>query len=196
MFRKAKNFFYVLFSNMPECGLRSGSELENCPNCGAKKVLIIDQSVASDVLYDGIDSVIDITEKPSVYIKILISLVILFGGIFFLPDFLRKSEMFWMLYSISNVFTVIKEIDARFVKLHGIYSLSKILLFVYFGAVIGNIIEYSGKNSHYFFSYYFNPVFLCSQLRDGNKSIFFGAVAGAGVFFFLDYLKNFFNESS
>ncbi|MGE5811322.1 MAG: hypothetical protein ACM339_07460 [Ignavibacteria bacterium] len=50
---------------MPECGLRSGSELENCPNCGAKKVLIIDQSVASDVLYDGIDSVIDITEKPS-----------------------------------------------------------------------------------------------------------------------------------
>ncbi|HVO76093.1 MAG TPA: hypothetical protein VMT35_18860 [Ignavibacteriaceae bacterium] len=179
----------------PECGLHSGSGDETCPGCGAKKALNIEKSEPSEVVYDKIDSEFRLFEKPSLYIKILISLIILLGGIFFLPDFLRNSEMFWILYSVSNVFTVIKAVDAHFAKLHGIYPLSKIFLCVYIGAGIGNVIEYSGKNSHFFFSYYFNPAFLYSQLRDGNKSIFFGAAAGAGFYFLIDYLKNVLNES-
>ena len=103
--------------------------------------------------------------------------------------------MFWMLYAVGNVFAVIKEIDARFVNLHGIYSLSKALLYIYFGAGIGNVIAYTGRNAGFNFSYYFNPVFLYSQLIYGNALIFFGAAAGAGFSFFIDYLYDSLNNS-
>jgi hypothetical protein len=163
----------------PECGFRSGMNKEICPGCGARKSLNIDESGASAVLYHEVDSSINFIDNPSLYVKILVSLIILFAGIFFLPDFLRNSEAFWIAYTITNVFTVIKAADKHF-KLHGLYFYSLILLVIYLGAGIGNLIAYTGRNTGFKITHYFNPNFLYNQLVYGNPLIIVGAVAGAG----------------
>ncbi len=172
----------------PECGFRSGTNQDICPNCGTKKQMSIDESNASEIIYDEIDSRIDFIENPSLYVKILISLIILFGGIFFMPDFLAKSETFWMIYAAANVFTVIKAADHQFENLNGVYFFSKLLLCIYLGAGIGNIIAHTGIRN-FPISYYFNPEFLYLQLISKNILMIVGAVAGAGFFLFASYFK-------
>jgi len=122
--RKLKQYFMPYSHICPECGFHSTNNEEICPSCGARKSLNIDESGASDVLYNDVDSRINFTENPSLYVKIIVSVIILFAGIFFLPDFLRNSETFWVAYTITNVFTVIKAADKYFKKLHGLYFYS------------------------------------------------------------------------
>ena len=167
----------------PECGFKSGAEEETCPGCGARKGTNLDQTGASDMICNEIDSKIDFIERPSFYVKIIISIAVLFGGIFLLPEFIARTETFWMIYITSNVFTIIKKADKRVRRLHGIYYSSLALLSMYTGAGIGNLISHAGRTSGIYFSYFFNHEFISSQAASGNSFIYIGAAAGLGFFF-------------
>jgi hypothetical protein len=178
----------------PECGFKSETDQDVCPSCGTKKEMSIDGSTASDIIYNEIDSKIGFIEKPSIYAKIIMSLMILFAGIFLLPDFLAKSETFWLIYVTSNIFTIIKTADKHFHSLHGIYYSSLILLCIYVGAGVGNVISHAGKTASIPFNYYFNPSFITAQLGSGNSFIVIGAASGAAFFFFFRFILGILKE--
>jgi hypothetical protein len=93
-----------------------------------------------------------------------------------------------MLYIGSNIFTVIKTADKLIPRLHGIYYASSILLFIYAGSGLGNLISNAGKNAYIPFSYFFNPGFLSNQLFSGNPFIIIGGSAGLLFFFLVRFL--------
>jgi uncharacterized protein (DUF983 family) len=178
----------------PACGFHSDAGQANCPKCGAEKMVELDESSASDLISEDIDSHITGIEHSSVYIKIFISGVILLAGIFLLPDFIRKSEFFWMLYVISTIFTVIKAIDEHFLRLQGIYFLARILLWAYIGAGMGNVISFTGRHTVFSFSYFFNPEFLYEQFLSKNGLAISGFFAGIICFFLIRYFSKMLKE--
>lgn len=173
----------------PNCGAGSEIGQSHCPVCGAEKELTLDGSSAEDLIYNEIDSQIPGIENPSVYIKIIISLVILLAGIFLLPDFIRNSELFWMIYIVSTIFTVIKAVDKYFSRLRGIYFIARILLWSYVGAGFANLISFTGTGLNYPFSYYFNPEFIFDQINGKNPLVLVGAFSTIVIFFLFRYYR-------
>jgi hypothetical protein len=117
--------------------------------------------------------------------------VILLITIFLIPDFIGNSEFFWMVVGIFSVYGLIKEVAKNYSRFRIVYKTSKILLFAFFGAGIGNLISHTGRQVNFRFSYYFNLEFLYKQFSIGNSMIILGAVAGIG---FMLITNSFYDE--
>jgi hypothetical protein len=85
---------------------------------------------------------------------------------------------------------LIKEVAKSYPQFRILYKTSKLLLFAFFGAGLGNLISHAGRLVYYKFSYYFNLEFLYDQFSIGNSMIVLGAVAGIGFML----LMNRFND--
>jgi len=121
-----------------------------------------------------------------------ISILVFLAGFFLLPDFIKNSETFWLFYIVSVIYGFIKQIDKSIEKIHGIFTVSKIILWGYMGAGAGNLISNTGKILHIPFSYHFNPCFIYKQFSSGNPLILLGFVTGILTYIIITkYLKNY-----
>lgn len=170
-----------MYTNIcPNCGEKSERELKDCPSCGFAKAEIVNRISIIQSINDALVDKLNFLDYPQLYVTIIFRLVFILVTIFLIPDFIGNSEFFWMLIWIFSVYGLIKEIAKTYRKFIPVYKISKVILFAYFGAGIGNLISHAGRLVYYRFSYYFNIEFLYEQLSIGNSMIILGAVAGVG----------------
>ena len=174
----------------PNCGEKSDRDIQYCPVCGAEKSEPVTKGSIFKDLNVALVEKLSFLDYPQLYVTVITRLVIMLFVIFVIPDFISKSEFFWMVIGIFSVYGLIKEIAKTHRKLIPVYKISKILLFAYFGAGIGNIIAHAGRMVYFRFSYYFNLEFLYDQLSIGNSMIIIGSLAGIGFML----LMNRFND--
>ncbi len=129
-------------------------------------------------------------DNPQLYVTIIFRLVFILITIFLIPDFISNSEFFWMVIWIFSVYGLIKEIAKSYHKFIIVYKISKLFLFAYFGAGLGNLISHAGRLVYYRFSYYFNIKFLYDQILIGNSMIFLGAIFGLMVMLITNQFRN------
>lgn len=175
----------------PKCGEKSESEVRDCPKCGFTKAEIVNKVGVFQSINDSLVDKLSFLDYPQLYVTIIFRLIILLITIFLIPDFIGNSEFFWMVIWIFSVYDLIKEVSKTYSKFIIVYKISKVLLFAYFGAGLGNLISHAGRLVYYKFSYYFNLRFLYNQLSIGNSMIILGAIAGIG---FLFLTNQFYNE--
>lgn len=164
----------------PNCGVKSESELKDCPSCGFAKAEIVNKVGIFQSINDSLVDKLSYLDYPQLYITIFTRVVILLITIFVIPDFISNSEFFWMVVGIFSVYGLIKEVAKNYSRFRNFYKAAKLLLYAYFGAGFGNLISHAGQMIYYRFSYYFNLNFMYDQLSIGNSMIVFGAVAGIG----------------
>ena len=165
----------------PNCGEKSQHNLKDCPSCGFEKTEIVNKNSITKSINDSLVGKLNFLDYPQLYITIFTRASIILFTIFVIPDFISSSEFFWMVIGIFSVYGLIKEVAKSYTRFRVVYKTSKLLLFAFFGAGIGNIISHAGKLVYYRFSYYFNLGFLYDQLSLGNSMIILGAVAGIGI---------------
>ncbi|HCY76620.1 MAG TPA: hypothetical protein DHV28_11940 [Ignavibacteriales bacterium] len=170
----------------PNCGEKSEGNLKDCPSCGFTKAEIVNKVGIFQSINDLLVDKLSFLDYPQLYIIIITRAVIILFIIFIIPDFINKSEFFWMVIGIFSVYGLIKEIAKFYTKFRIVYKISKILLFAFFGAGIGNLISHAGKLVYFRFSYYFNLEFLYEQFSTGNSMIILGAIAGIGFMFLIN----------
>lgn len=181
-----------MYTNIcPSCGKKSEQELKDCPYCGFAKAEIVNKVGILQSINNSLVDKLSFLDYPQLYVTIIFRLVILLITIFLIPDFISSSEFFWMVIGIFSVYGLIKEVAKTYSKIIIVYKISKVLLFAYFGAGLGNLISHAGKLVYYRFSYYFNIEFLYNQLSIGNSMILLGAAAGIG---FMIITNSFYNE--
>ncbi|MBK7632053.1 MAG: hypothetical protein IPJ23_15355 [Ignavibacteriales bacterium] len=164
----------------PNCGEKSAHDLKDCPSCGFAKAEIVNRVGIMQSLNATLVDKLSFLDYPQLYIIIVTRAFIILFTIFVIPDFINKSEFFWMAIGIFSVYGLIKEVAQTYSQFIVVYKVAKILLFAYFGSGIGNVISHAGRMVYYRFSYYFNVQFLYDQLSIGNTMILLGAVAGVG----------------
>ncbi len=164
----------------PNCGEKSAHDLKDCPNCGFAKTEIVNRVGIMQSLNATLVDKLGFLDYPQLYITIVSRTIIILFIIFIIPDFISNSEFFWMVIGIFSVYGLIKEVAKSYTKFRFIYKTSKLLLFAYFGAGIGNLISHTGRMVYYRFSYYFNLKFLYEQISIGNSMLIIGACAGIG----------------
>jgi len=164
----------------PNCGEKSEHELKDCPSCGFEKAEIVNKNSLSKSINDSLVDKLSFLDYPQLYITIFTRALILLVAIFVIPDFISNSEFFWMVVGIFSVYGLIKEVAKAYPKFRLVYKTTKLLLFAFFGAGIGNLISHAGKLVYYKFSYYFNLNFMYDQIELGNSMIILGAVLGIG----------------
>jgi len=181
------------FSNVcPNCGEKSDEKEKYCFACGSEKIEINAETGITESIFNDLDSKVTSIENPQIYLRIIISLIVFLSGYFLLPEFIKNSETFWLIYIISVIYGLIKQIDSSFKTFRGIFAVSKFLLWGYLGAGVGNLISNTGKISHIPFSYHFNPNFIYSQFTGGNMLVFLGFIAGILTYkLTTNYLKNY-----
>ena len=155
-------------------------DLKDCPNCGFAKTEIVNKVGIIQSINATLVDKLSFLDYPQLYITIVSRTIIILFIIFVIPDFISNSEFFWMVIGIFSVYGLIKEVAKSYTKFRFIYKTSKLLLFAYFGAGIGNLISHTGRMVYYRFSYYFNLNFLYDQLLVGNSMLIIGACAGIG----------------
>jgi hypothetical protein len=165
----------------PNCGEKSSRNLRECPNCGFVKAEIVNKSTIFEDINNKLVDKLSFLDYPQLYITVIIRGLLLLITIFAIPDFIRDSELFWMVIGIFSVYGLIKEIAKTYYGFRIVYKTAKLLLFAYFGAGIANLISHTGRLVYYKISYYFNLPFLYHQLSIGNSMIILGAGAGVGV---------------
>lgn len=170
----------------PNCGKKSDSELKVCPDCGFTKAEIVNKVGIFQSINDLLVDKLSFLDYPQLYIIIITRAVIILFIIFIIPDFINNSEFFWMVIGIFSVYGLIKEIAKFYIKFRIVYKITKILLFAFFGAGIGNLISHAGRMVYFRFSYYFNLEFLYEQFSIGNSMIILGAIAGIGIMFLIN----------
>lgn len=174
----------------PNCGEKSDRDIQHCPVCGAVK----SEPVTRGSIFKDINEVLveklSFLDYPQLYITVITRLVIMLFVIFVIPEFISKSEFFWMVVGIFSVYGLIKEIAKTHRKLIPVYKVCKILLFAYFGAGIGNIIAHAGRMVYYRFSYYFNIEFILNQISLGNGLIYVGAFCGIIAMILFNQFQN------
>lgn len=170
----------------PNCGKKSDSELKDCPDCGFTKAEIVNKVGIFQSINDLLVDKLSFLDYPQLYIIIITRAVIILFIIFIIPDFINNSEFFWMVIGIFSVYGLIKEIAKFYIKFRIVYKITKILLFAFFGAGIGNLISHAGRMVYFRFSYYFNLEFLYEQFSIGNSMIILGAIAGIGIMFLIN----------
>lgn len=181
-----------MYTNIcPNCGEKSEHELKDCPSCGFAKAEVVNKVGIFQSINDSLVDKLKFLDYPQLYVTIIFRLVILIITIFLIPDFIGNSEFFWMVIGIFSVYGLIKEVAKTYSKIIFVYKISKVLLFAYFGAGVGNLISHSGRLVYYRFSYYFNLEFLYNQFSIGNSMILLGAAAGIG---FMIITNSFYNE--
>lgn len=166
----------------PNCGKKSEQEVQYCPVCGAAKLEPATKGSIFKDINDTLVEKLNFLDYPQLYVTVITRLVIMLFIIFVIPDFISQSEFFWMVIGIFSIYGLIKEIANTYRKFIWLYKISKIILFTYFGAGIGNLISHAGRLVYYKFSYYFNPEFLYEQFSIGNSMIFVGAIFGLIAF--------------
>lgn len=174
----------------PKCGEKSDKDIQHCPVCGSEKSEQITRGTIFKDLNDVLVEKLSFLDYPQLYVTVITRLVIMLFIIFIIPDFISNSEFFWMLIGIFSVYGLIKEIAKRYRYFIPFYKISKILLFAYFGAGVGNVIAHTGRGLHYRFSYYFNIEFILSQISLRNGLIFVGAIFGIIAMIILNQFKN------
>jgi hypothetical protein len=172
------------------CGKKSDTEIKECPYCGFTKGEIVNKTGILQSINDLLVDKLGFLDYPQLYIIIFTRALILLFTFFVIPDFIRDSEFFWMLISIVSVYGLIKEIAKVYSRFRIVFKISKILLFAFFGAGIGNVISHAGKMVYFRFSYYFNLKFLYEQFSIGNSMIVLGAFAGIGFMFLINQFYN------
>lgn len=181
-----------MYTNIcPNCGKKSEQELKDCPYCGFAKAEIVNKVGMLQSINNSLVDKLSFLDYPQLYVTIIFRLIILLITIFLIPDFIGNSEFFWMVIGIFSVYGLIKEVAKTYSKIIIVYKISKVLLFAYFGAGLGNLISHAGRLVYYKFSYYFNLAFLYDQFSIGNSMIILGAVAGIG---FMLITNSFYNE--
>lgn len=174
----------------PNCGEKSDKDIQYCPACGAEKSEQINRGSIFKDFNDALVKKLSFLDYPQLYVTVITRLVIMLFIIFVIPDFISKSEFFWMVIGIFSVYGLIKEFAKRYRSFILIYKMSKLLLFAYFGAGIGNLIAHTGRGVYYRFSYYFNIEFILHQFSLGNGLIFVGALCGIIAMILLNQFKN------
>jgi ribosomal protein L37E len=181
-----------MYTNIcPNCGKKSEQELKHCPYCGFTKAEIVNRNSITKSINDSLVDKLSFLDYPQLYVTIIFRLVFILIAIFLIPDFIGNSEFFWMVIGIFSVYGLIKEVAKTYSKIIIVYKISKVLLFAYFGAGLGNLISHAGRLVYYKFSYYFNLAFLYDQFELGNSMIILGASAGIG---FMLITNSFYNE--
>lgn len=181
-----------MYTNIcPNCGEKSDSKVRDCLNCGFAKAEIVNKVGILQSINNSLVEKLSFLDYPQLYVTIIFRLVFILATIFLLPDFISNSEFFWMVIGIFSVYGLIKEVAKTYSKVIFVYKISKVLLFAYFGAGLGNLISHAGKLVYYRFSYYFNLEFLYNQFSTGNSMILLGAAAGIG---FMIITNSFYNE--
>lgn len=174
----------------PNCGEKSDREVQQCPVCGAAKLEPTTKGSIIKDINDALADKLSFLDYPQLYVTVITRLVIMLFIIFVIPDFISKSEFFWMVIGIFSVYGLIKEIARTHTQFILVYKISRALLFAYFGAGFGNLIAHAGRMAYYRFSYYFNLNFLYDQIIDGNSMIIVGAIAGIGVMILYNNFRN------
>jgi len=170
-----------MYTNIcPNCGEKSEHELKECPICGFEKAEIVNKTSIAKSINDSLVEKLSFLDYPQLYITIFTRAFVLLITIFAIPDFISNSEFFWMVIGIFSVYGLIKEVAKSYPQFRIVYKTSKLLLFAFFGAGLGNLISHTGKLVYFRFSYYFNLEFLYKQFSIGNSMIILGAVAGIG----------------
>jgi len=177
-------------STCPNCGERSDREVRDCPNCGFEKAEIVHRNSITKSINDMLIDRLAFLDNPQLYVTIIFRLVFILITIFLIPDFISNSEFFWMVIWIFSVYGLIKEIAKSYHKFIIVYKISKLFLFAYFGAGLGNLISHAGRLVYYRFSYYFNIKFLYDQILIGNSMIFLGAIFGLMVMLITNQFRN------
>ena len=177
------------------CGAKSDSGEQYCPECGALKQEILSQTGFYDSLVNLIATKIDFLDNNVVFAHLILRTFILVLGIIFIPPFIKNCELFWLIGIIYTIFGIVREIENKILKGNGIYLVSQILVSAYLGAAIGNIISHTGRNYYYGISYYFNYKFLFNQILDKNILVIIGSVIGVITFGFITYYKNYFADT-
>lgn len=174
----------------PNCGERSDREVRDCPNCGLEKAEIVHRNSITKSINDMLVDRLAFLDNPQLYVTIIFRLIFILITIFLIPDFISDNEFFWMVIWIFSVYGLIKEIAKSYHKFIIVYKISKLFLFAYFGAGLGNLISHAGKLVHYRFSYYFNIKFLYDQILIGNSMIILGAIFGLMVMLITNQFRN------
>lgn len=177
-------------STCPNCGERSDREVRDCPNCGFEKAEIVHRNSITKSINDILVDRLAFLDNPQLYVTIIFRLIFILFAVFFIPDFISDSEFFWMVIWIFSVYGLIKEIAKSYHKFIIVYKISKLFLFAYFGAGLGNLISHAGRLVYYRFSYYFNIEFLYDQLSIGNSMIVVGAIFGLMVMLITNQFRN------
>ncbi|HEX9252650.1 MAG TPA: zinc ribbon domain-containing protein, partial [Ignavibacteriaceae bacterium] len=150
-----------MYTNIcPNCGEKSDREERDCPNCGFAKAEIVNRNSITKSINDSLVNKLSFFDYPQLYVTVIFRLVFILITIFLIPDFISNSEFFWMVVGIFSVYGLIKEIANVYPWFILVYKISKIILFAYFGAGLGNLISHTGRLVYYRFSYYFNLEFL------------------------------------
>jgi ribosomal protein L37E len=180
-----------MYTNIcPNCGEKSEHELKDCPICGFEKTEIVNKNSITKSINDSLVDKLSFLDYPQLYVTIIFRLVFILIAIVLIPDFIGNSEFFWIVIGIFSVYGLIKEVAKSYPQFRILYKTSKLLLFAFFGAGLGNLISHAGRLVYYKFSYYFNLEFLYDQFSIGNSMIVLGAVAGIGFML----LMNRFND--
>ena len=181
-----------MYTNIcPNCGKKSEQGIKDCPYCGFAKAEIVNKVGILESINNSLVEKLSFLDYPQLYVTIIFRLAFILTTIFLLPDFISNSEFFWMVVGIFSVYGLIKEVAKTYSKIIFVYKISKVLLFAYFGAGLGNLISHAGKLVYYRFSYYFNLEFLYHQFSIGNSMILLGAAAGIG---FMIITNSFYDE--
>ena len=165
----------------PNCGKKSSRNVRECPDCGFVKAEIVNKTSIFEDINDKLVDKLSFLDYPQLYITVFTRGLVLLITIFAIPDFLKNSELFWMVVGIFSVYGLIKEIAKIHHSFRVVYKMARLLLFAYFGAGFANLISHAGRLVYYKISYYFNLNFLYQQISIGNSMIILGACAGIGV---------------
>lgn len=174
----------------PNCGEKSDRNVQYCPACGfTKSEAVTKGSILKDI-NDMLVEKLSFLDYPQLYVTVVSRLILMLFIIFVIPDFISKSEFFWMVIGIFSVYGLIKEVAKTHNQFIIIYKICRALLFAYFGAGFGNLIAHAGRMAFYRFSYYFNISFLYDQLFIGNAMIIVGASAGLLIMVVYNQFRN------
>ena len=171
----------------PDCGSESTESERECPFCGAVKNEIITKGSFAESVIEQLALKLNFLDQPVIYLRLFFKLIFLITGLILIPEFIWNSEIVYLILTIYLIFGIIKDIDENFLRLKGIYVLSRLLLAAYIGAGLGCALSYSGLNSNYDFSRYFNPLHLWNEILNKNFLIFVGMFAGIGFAWFIFY---------
>ena len=180
-----------MYTNIcPNCGKKSEQGMKDCAYCGFAKAEIVNKVGILESINNYLVEKLSFLDYPQLYVTIIFRLAFILTTIFLLPDFISNSEFFWMVVGIFSVYGLIKEVAKTYSKIIFVYKISKVFLFAYFGAGLGNLISHAGKLVYYRFSYYFNLEFLYEQIELGNSMIIVGAIFGLIVMLITNQFRN------
>jgi len=174
-----------------ECGSKSDTETEFCPECGtAKQEKFIDITFYSSVVKYFAKKIPNF-DNAEMFVGLIINLLLLLIGIILVNPLIESSDLLWIFFLLYTIQGIAKEISVRVHKLKKLHIVSKGLIFLYIGSGIGNLISYAGKNHSYYLSYFFYPDTLLKEFNNGNGLIIIGALFGIIFMMILRYVYKF-----